>query len=122
MNRFTFAILLASLCIITAAATPQDQQAAQQKHTPMKEILVKFKSDTKPAQINAMATELGLQQIKEISALRLHVYKITSPKSIMEIIEQCGKQAFVEYAEPNSTYKTQAEPARTYVSPKKTQQ
>jgi hypothetical protein len=65
---------------------------------------------------------LGLQQIKEIPALRLRVYKSTSPKSIKEIIESCNKQAFVEYAEPNRMYKAQAGPDQTLVSPKKAQQ
>jgi hypothetical protein len=121
MKRFTFAVLLASLFSMTAAAVPQDKKAAQQKRTPTKEIIIKFKPDAKPEQINAMVSELGLQQIKEIPALHLRVYKSTSPKSLKEIIESCGKQAFVEYAEPNRMYKTQAEPAKKPVSPKKVQ-
>jgi len=55
-------------------------------------------------------------------ALKVRVYKFSSPKSIKEIIESCGKQAFVEYAEPNRIYKAQVEPAGTLVSPKKAQE
>jgi hypothetical protein len=68
-----------------------------------------------------MAAELGLQEIKEIQALHMRVYKSSSPKLTQEIVESCSKRAFVEYAEPNRMYKAQAEPARTLVSPKKTQ-
>jgi Fervidolysin N-terminal prodomain len=121
MKWFAFAILFASLFVVAVAAVPQDKKSAQQKRAPMKEVIVKFKPDVKPEQINAMAAELGLQQIKEIPALRLRVYKITSPKSLKEVIEYCGKQAGVEYAEPNRVYKTLAEPAKKPVSPKKVQ-
>jgi hypothetical protein len=121
MKRFTFAILLASLFIMTAAAIPQDKKATQEKRTPVQEIIIKFKPDAKPEQIKVMVSELGLQQIKEIPALNVRVYKFSLSKSIKEIIESCGKQAFVEYAEPNRIYKTQAKPAQTLVSPKKTQ-
>ncbi len=120
MKRFTFAIFLASLFIMTAAI-PQDKKAAQQKRTPVQEIIIKFKPDAKPEQIKAMAAELGLQQVKEISALNVRVYKCSSPKPIKEIIESCSKQAFVEYAEPNRIYKTQAKPVQTLISPKEAQ-
>lgn len=72
-----------------------------------KEVLIKFKPGAKSAQIKAMESEFGLQQIKEIPALSTRVYKITSTSSLKEVIENCGKHAFVEYAEPNYKYKTQ---------------
>ncbi|MGH7598242.1 MAG: S8 family serine peptidase [bacterium] len=122
MKRFTFAVLLASLFIMTAAAISQDKKAAQQTCTPMKEIIIKFKPDAKPEQIKTMTAEFGLQQIKEIPALRMRVYKNTSSKALKEVIELCGKLAFVEYAEPNRIYKTQVEPTRTPASTKDAQQ
>ena len=71
------------------------------------EILIKFKPGVNAAQIKAMEAEFGLQPIKELPALNVRVYRITSAKTVKEVIENCGKHAFVEYAEPNYTYKTQ---------------
>ena len=66
-----------------------------------REILVKFKASVNESQIAQLASELGLQQIKTIAALRLRVFKITSKKSLKEVITACENQPFVEYAEPN---------------------
>ena len=71
------------------------------------DIIIKFKADAQDAQIRAMMSEIGLQEVKRIPNLRLNVYKITSGKSIESVIEHCHKHSFVEYAEPNYTYKTQ---------------
>lgn len=72
-----------------------------------KEILIKFNPQVREEQIQTMASEIGMQQIKEIKALNLRVFKITSGKSVEEIIEHCQKQPFVEYAEPNQKYEAQ---------------
>lgn len=65
------------------------------------EILVKFKPGVDEAEIAALSAELGLEQVKVIAAIRLRVFKITSGKSVQEVISACEKQPFVEYAEPN---------------------
>ncbi|RMD60684.1 hypothetical protein D6833_09295 [Candidatus Parcubacteria bacterium] len=72
-----------------------------------REVLVKFKPDAKEAQIESLASEIGMQQVKVIKELRLRVFRITSDKSVKEVIEACQKEPFVEYAEPNQRYKTQ---------------
>lgn len=106
MKRFQFAVLITGL-FISSAASAQDKKPAQFQSASIaaKEILVKFKPEAKPAQIKALESELGLQQIREIPAISVRVYKITSTKSVKEIVERMGKQVFVEYAEPNQTYK-----------------
>jgi len=71
------------------------------------EILVKFKVGVEDSQVNAMQAEIGLQQIKTIPELNLRVFKITSKKSLQEVIQACQKMSFVEYAEPNQQYRTQ---------------
>ena len=70
------------------------------------EVLIKFKPGTKEAQIKSMASEVGMQQVKFIKELNLGVFKITSGKSVDEVIEHCQKEPFVDYAEPNLKYKT----------------
>jgi len=107
MKRLIVAALFAGLCIFSAAAIAQDKKSAPPKPAPIaeKEILLKFKPEAKPAQIQALESELGLQQIREVPAISVRVYKIISPKPVKEIVERIGKQALVEYAEPNQTYK-----------------
>jgi phosphoenolpyruvate-protein kinase (PTS system EI component) len=73
----------------------------------VQEVLVKFKPGVKEEQIKTMASEIGMLQTKEIKDLNIRVFKITSKKKLKEVIEHCQKEPFVEYAEPNQTYKTQ---------------
>ncbi len=82
----------------------------REKQTPesaANEVLIKFKSDVQEDQIKAMAAEIGMVQIKKIPQLNLRVFRITSRKSVEEVIKHCQEEPFVEYAEPNQTYKTQ---------------
>ncbi|MFQ5752971.1 MAG: hypothetical protein ACE5HI_13340 [bacterium] len=81
-----------------------DMQATE---TAGPEILVKFKPGVQAAQIKAMTEEMGLQKIKDIQELNIKVFKITSKMSLEEVIAHCEKMPFVEYAEPNQTYRTQ---------------
>lgn len=109
MNKFKFFFLVAGLFIF-AAAMAQDKRPARLNSTSSTEkvILVKFKPEAKPAQIQALQSELGLQPVKEIPAIGVRVYKVTSTKSVKNVIAHIGKQAFVEYAEPNQTYRALA--------------
>lgn len=68
-------------------------------------ILVKFNPGAEIAQVSAMESEVGLQQIKAIPELDVRVYRITSAKSVNEAITICEKKPFVAYAEPNYQYK-----------------
>lgn len=83
----------------------QKQDSAES--TVSTEVLVKFKPEVKEAQINSMASEVGMEQVKFIKQLNLRVFKISSGKSVEEVIEHCQKESYVEYAEPNLKYKTQ---------------
>lgn len=85
----------------------QGQGSETQTSDGGREVLIKFKPDAKTEQIKAMAQDAGMQQVKEIKALNVRVFKITSGKSLEEVIKHCKQEPFVEYAEPNQTYKTQ---------------
>ncbi len=65
------------------------------------EVLVKFRPGTKAEQIEKLAAELGLEPIKEIAPLRIRVFRITSDRTLKDVLAACQKQPFVEYAEPN---------------------
>lgn len=69
------------------------------------EVLVKFISGVKEAQINVMEYDVGLKQINEIPELNVRVFKITSSKSVKNVVDECEKMPYVEYAEPNYEYK-----------------
>lgn len=69
-------------------------------------IIVKFKPETEESQIKNMEMESGLEKIKEIPELNMKVYRITSTKSVEEVIEACQKHPFVEYAEADQEYRT----------------
>lgn len=81
------------------------KQASAERAVP-NEVLVKFKPEAKETQIKSMASEVGMEQVKFIKELNLRVFKITSGKSVKEVIEHCQKEPYVEYAEPNLKYKT----------------
>lgn len=57
------------------------------------------------APVSALESEVGLQQIRIIVAIDVHLYRITSSKSVKEAIVICEKKPFVQYAEPNHQYK-----------------
>lgn len=86
--------------ILACGTTPKPEHVEQ-------EIVVKFKSEAKPAQISALETQVGLKEVNEISTLNIKVYEVTSEKTVDEAINACEKEPFVEYAEPNLKYRTQ---------------
>ena len=92
---------LVLLTILTMAGCAQNLSPGTAQ-----EILVKFNPGVMQAQVNALESEVGLQQIKIIPELDVRVYKITSSKSVKEAIAICEKKSFVKYAEPNYKYET----------------
>lgn len=68
------------------------------------EILVKFTPGVQTTQVSALESEAGIEQIKVIPELDVRVYRITSSKSVSDVIAICEKKPFVKYAEPNYKY------------------
>lgn len=75
-------------------------------HNTAQEILIKFNPGVQAAQISAFESEVGLQHVKTIPELEVRVYRITSLKSVKEVIAIAEKKSFVKYAEPNNQYTT----------------
>jgi len=90
-----------------SARSVLSRMLAEAPDTTGPEVLVKFKPETPEEQIRAMAEQLGLQQVKVIKELNLRVFRVTSGKSVADVIKHCENEPFVVYAEPNQTYKTQ---------------
>lgn len=70
-------------------------------HSPAQEIIIKFGPGIKQAQVHALESEVGLLQIRIIPELNVRVFKITSSKSVNEVVALCERKPFVDYAEPN---------------------
>lgn len=88
---------------VQTSTTATGSSSAQEKG----DVIIQFKAGVQAEQIKAMASEIGLREVKKIPSLGLNVCKITSDISIEAVIEHCSKHPFVEYAEPNYMYKTQ---------------
>ena len=73
----------------------------QDSNSTAEEIIIKFNSAVKAAQISELESEFGLKQIKTIPELNLRVFRITSTKNVDEVIAGCEKKPFVRYAELN---------------------
>ncbi len=95
-----------AVSVITIQSSSSKISEKQTDGSPQ-EILVKFKQGVEESQIKAMASEIGLQQIKTIPALNLKVFKVMGGRTLHEVIDACQKQPIVEYAEPNQQYRTQ---------------
>ena len=87
-----------------ATLTKLMDEQKHDSHSTAQEVIIKFNPGVKQVQVNALESEVGLQQIKVIPELNVRVYKITSSKSVNEVIAICEKKPFVKYAEPNYQY------------------
>jgi len=88
-----------------ATLTKLLDEQKQDRHSTAQEIIIKFNPGVMQAQVSALESEVGLQQIKAIPELDMRVFRITSAKSANEVITLCEKKPFVKYAEPNYQYK-----------------
>lgn len=69
------------------------------------EILIKFKAGTPQDSIQALTAKLGLEKVREISAIGVHVYRPAARASVQETLREAQASPHVEYAEPNTEYK-----------------
>jgi hypothetical protein len=98
------------LVILAAAATAQEKKTAPPKNQLAQkdsaEALVKFKPDAKEEEIKALASEIGMLQVKQIKELNLRVFRFPANKKMEDVIRPCEKKPFVVYAEANKNYQT----------------
>lgn len=100
-------IFLAVSCAERNGMRNQESAVQPGAEAAKQEILVKFKPDTPDSQVTALQQEAGLELAKEIPQLNIRVFKITSQKSVEQVVALCEKKAYVQYAEPNQRYETQ---------------
>ena len=69
-------------------------------------IIVKFEAGTSQAAIDSLASDLGLQKVKDIPELFIKIYKLPPGMKIERAIEMCQKNQHVRYAEPDYQVRT----------------
>lgn len=105
INQLMVSGLFTVMCLSTIVlACRQASQKAPASRAPA-EILIKFKPDVPADSVQALAARLGLEKVREISPLRICVYRATSQLSAEQIIKDCEGSPLVEYAEPNREYR-----------------
>jgi hypothetical protein len=97
--------MLVTLCIsVVLLACREPAQKKPASHVPA-EVLIKFKPDVPEDSIKAYTAKLGLEKVREISAINVRVYRITSQRSVEQVVRDCQSSPHVEYAEPNIKYR-----------------
>jgi K+-sensing histidine kinase KdpD len=90
-------------CNQTSNDREQPREASQAAEE--REILVKFKTSVAEDSASAFAAAMGLQKIRELRGIKVHVYRVPPGKTAQEMITQLQADPRVEYAEPNLEYR-----------------
>jgi hypothetical protein len=105
INQLMVGGLLLMMCLSTILLScRQASQKAPASRAPA-EILIKFKAEVPADSVQALTARLGLEKVRDIGALRISVYRVTSQSSAEQIIKDCQGSPLVEYAEPNREYR-----------------
>jgi len=94
---------------LAASATPV-QQATGPATYKAGEVLLKFKNQVQQQGINRVLSQVGIQVIKQLSAVQVYRCRISGTKSVLDAVAQCKSSPDVEYAEPNYIYHTSIVP------------
>lgn len=71
------------------------------------EASVKFKPSVSQERIDAILKESGTELMKMIQSIGVHHVRIVNKKSVESVVKKLSTFKKVEYAEPNSQYRTQ---------------
>lgn len=69
------------------------------------EVLIKFKPGVPADSVQAIATRLGLEYVRDLQAIGVRVFRTSPHISVAQVLRACQADSRVEYAEPNSTVK-----------------
>jgi hypothetical protein len=96
-------MLIFGVVVISYACNREPMQKKPNLSAPASsEVLIKFKSDVPEDSIRAIATRLGLEQIRELPDIGVRVFRTTSRFSAEQVLRTCQSSPHIEYAEPNS--------------------
>ncbi len=97
---------LAMPVLLSACGEPAQKKSDDRSLAEPGEVLIKFKAGTPDDSIQALTARLGLEQVRELSAIGVRVYRTTSRASVKQVIDASKINShLVEYAEPNVKYR-----------------
>ena len=89
--------------------TRQSAMPSVQQTDSEQEIIVRFKPDTPDSLKIALQQEAGLELVKKIPQLNMHIFKVAAGTSTDQAVAFCKKQSCVQYVEMGQKYETQKE-------------
>ncbi|MDZ7269118.1 MAG: hypothetical protein ONB48_17805 [candidate division KSB1 bacterium] len=113
--KFIIALLIAALA---ATVSQPCKQAEQQREAAAPntaaaqpaEVLIKFKPTALADSVQAFAAALGLEQVRNLPAIGVRVYRLPAGQSLDQVLARCRAHPLVEYAEPNLEYRIPERP------------
>lgn len=98
--------LLGIAVLLPACREPAQRKSDDRSLAAPGEVLIKFKAGTPDDSIRALTARLGLEKVRELSAIGVIVYRTTSRVSVKQVIDASKINShLVEYAEPNIKYR-----------------
>ncbi len=98
--------LLGIMVLLPACREPAQKKIEDRSPAEPAEVLIKFKAGTPEDSIQVFAARLGLEKVRELSAIGVNVYRTTSRVSVKQVIDASKISShLIEYAEPNIKYR-----------------
>jgi subtilisin family serine protease len=103
---------LISLAALAVALAFQTAQAQTVEITPG-ELIVKYKENTDQFQKAEIEEKYGLKKIKDVENLKITLYQVDEA-NVINVMYMLGKEALIEYPEPNFIQNNKSVPNDTY--------
>lgn len=98
--------LLGIAVLLSACREPAQKKSDDRSLAEPGEVLIKFKTGIPEDSIQALTARLGLEKVRELSAIGVKVYRTTSRVSVKQVIDASKINShLIEYAEPNIKYR-----------------
>ncbi len=98
-------VLLGGICILAACNREPAQKQPSMKTPLSNEVLIKFKPGVPEDSVQALASRLGLEHVRDLHEIGVRVFRTTSRFTTEQVLRACQSDACIEYAEPNRTVK-----------------
>jgi len=95
-------VVLCVAVILCACNREPMQKKADLAAPASNEVLIKFKPGVPEDSVQALASRLGLEQVRELREIGVRVFRATSRASAEQVLRACQRSPHIEYAEPNT--------------------
>lgn len=102
-GNFSVNLVVSLLILMMTCGFSQDNLVSAEAHPEYvaNELLVKFKSEVSTQSVSTMLQSMGLEEIRTIDELNVRVCRITSGRSVEQMIADAEGNDDLEYCEPN---------------------